>query len=185
MHVLTLGVITYNMAGMSTACDGLEIPGDLAKEARHAIAMAWAKVWTGVGAAVKPLGISPAQYDALRVLREAGKRGLRRGEVAERMVVRTPAGTRVLRQLEAAGLAARLAGDVDRRIVRSRITTQGLGAVARADREVAAQLYRRFAAFNRESLERLLRLLSRLQRSVAAEECMPDGPPTLDQGRRE
>lgn len=143
--------------------DEEEVGSGLTREAWQAVRVAWAKVRYAVGQAVEPIGISPAQYDALRVLREAGKPGLRRSEMAARLVTRVPAGTRILHQLEAAGLAVRVVGDADRRTVRSRITTQGLGTVAKADRAVAAQLYRQFAAFNRDSLELLLRLLSRLR----------------------
>jgi DNA-binding MarR family transcriptional regulator len=78
-------------------------------------------------------GVSQTQYNALRILRGAGKDGLPAGEIGARMVTRDPDITRLLDRLERDGLARRGADKSDRRIVRARITPKGLNLLARLD----------------------------------------------------
>src|SRR6202521_6230354 len=47
----------------------------------------------------KPHGLSPTQYNALRILRGAGPEGLACGEVGERMINRDPDITRLMDRL--------------------------------------------------------------------------------------
>src|SRR5579862_7012318 len=57
--------------------------------------------------ALKSADLSPTQYNALRILRGAGKEGLACNEVGERMVARDPDITRLLDRLEDRGLVQR------------------------------------------------------------------------------
>mgnify|MGYP002622256138 CR=1 FL=1 len=57
--------------------------------------------------AMKPWGITPTQYNVLRILRGAGDKGLCRHEIGDRMVTRVPDVTRLLDRMEAAGLIER------------------------------------------------------------------------------
>ncbi|MGE5850021.1 MAG: MarR family transcriptional regulator, partial [Candidatus Methylomirabilota bacterium] len=50
----------------------------------------------GVAAALKPAGLSPAQYNVLRILRGAGPDGLACREIGERMITKDPDITRLL-----------------------------------------------------------------------------------------
>src|SRR5436853_5453131 len=49
-----------------------------------------------VGDVVEPLGITPQQYNVLRILRGAGDAGLPTLEIAQRMIEQTPGITRLL-----------------------------------------------------------------------------------------
>src|SRR3954465_9448055 len=75
--------------------------------------------------ALKPFGITPTQYNALRILRGAGKDGLCRNEVRERLISQVPDVTRLLDRLEEMKLIDRERSSEDRRLVTTRITTKG------------------------------------------------------------
>ena len=59
---------------------------------------------------LKPHGLSPTQYNALRILRGAKDEGRSRSEIAERMVNRDPDITRLVDRLERRGLVVRSGG---------------------------------------------------------------------------
>jgi DNA-binding MarR family transcriptional regulator len=79
----------------------------------------------GLEAGLKPAGLSPNQYNVLRILRGAGAEGLACGGIAERMVTRDPDMTRLLDRLEARGLVMRARDRADRRVITVRITPEG------------------------------------------------------------
>lgn len=87
----------------------------------------------GFGALLKERGISPPQYNVLRILRGAGESGLPCGEIANRMVTRDPDVTRLLDRLEQRGLIARGRTPGDRRVVSTRITEAGLSLLDELD----------------------------------------------------
>ena len=90
---------------------------------------------------LKPHGLSPTQYNALRILRGAGAgccdgghhdpaaKGIACREIGDRMITRDPDLTRLLDRLEARGLIARARDSSDRRVVTTRITASGFGAL--------------------------------------------------------
>ena len=82
---------------------------------------------------LKPVGLSPTQYNVLRILRATGPKGLACGEVAERMITRDPDVTRLLDRLEKRGLVGRRREDHDRRVILTRITPQGLEILHKLD----------------------------------------------------
>jgi DNA-binding MarR family transcriptional regulator len=96
----------------------------------------------GVVEILKPFGITPTQYNVLRILRGAGREGLCRNAVRDRLVARVPDATRLLDRLAEAGLVARDRDMADRRYVTTRITPAGLDLLARLDQPIA-QLHRR------------------------------------------
>ncbi|MBZ5539804.1 MAG: MarR family transcriptional regulator [Acidobacteriia bacterium] len=96
----------------------------------------------GVERLLKPHGLSPAQYNVLRILRGAGPEGLSCREVAARMVTRDPDMTRLLDRLEKQGLLSRERRKDDRRVVTTRITPQGLELLQRLDQPLR-ELHRR------------------------------------------
>lgn len=75
---------------------------------------------------LRPYGITPTQYNVLRILRGAGAEGLPRCEVQARMVSPVADTTRLLDRLERMGFVARTRSTEDRRVVTSRITPRGL-----------------------------------------------------------
>jgi DNA-binding MarR family transcriptional regulator len=85
---------------------------------------------------LKPHGLSPTQYNALRILRGAGDGGRSCSEIAERMINRDPDITRLLDRLERRGLVARRREGQDRRVIITRITPTGLELLHGLDRPI-------------------------------------------------
>lgn len=73
----------------------------------------------------KPFGISPQQYNILRILRGAGE-PLKVQVIKERMLERSPNATRLMDKLCSKNLIDRLACPEDRRVVHIEITKGGL-----------------------------------------------------------
>jgi DNA-binding MarR family transcriptional regulator len=80
----------------------------------------------------KPFGLSPQQYNILRILRGARKR-MSMHQVKSRMIDRAPNATRLTDKLIAKGLVERERCDEDRRVVYVRISQKGLDLLARID----------------------------------------------------
>jgi DNA-binding MarR family transcriptional regulator len=107
----------------------------------------------------KQYGLSPTQYNALRILRGAGPEGLACREVGERMINRDPDITRLLDRLERRGLIQRSREQKDRRVIKTRITLAGLDLLKSLNRKVAEFHRQLLGHLGRERLESLVRLL--------------------------
>jgi len=81
----------------------------------------------------RPFGITPSQYNVLRILRGAGIDGLCRNEISERMVTATPDMTRLLDRMEKAGWVTRERAEGDRRQVSTHISKSGMELLARLE----------------------------------------------------
>ncbi|MBZ5538812.1 MAG: MarR family transcriptional regulator [Acidobacteriia bacterium] len=116
-------------------------------------------------AVLKPAGLSPTQYNVLRILRGAGPAGLACRKIAQRMVTRDPDITRLLDRLEAHGWVTRTRGKADRRVITARITRAGLRLLKTLD-EPVAHMHRQQAGHvpNRE-LRALIELLEQVRSS--------------------
>jgi DNA-binding MarR family transcriptional regulator len=108
---------------------------------------------------LKPHGLTPTQYNVLRILRGAGADGLCRSEVTERMLTPVPDATRLLDRLEQAGLVARDRNTDDRRFVTARITKLGLRKLSELDDPVARMHDELLGHMAEEDLRRLADLL--------------------------
>lgn len=73
----------------------------------------------------KPFGISPQQYNILRILRGADK-ALKVQTIKERMIDRAPNATRLMDKLCAKDLIERIPCPDDRRVVHIEITNKGM-----------------------------------------------------------
>jgi MarR family transcriptional regulator, 2-MHQ and catechol-resistance regulon repressor len=82
----------------------------------------------------KPYGISPQQYNILRILRGAKDR-VNMHCVKERMIDRAPNATRLTDKLIAKGLVERERCEDDRRVVYVRISQKGLELLDTMDRK--------------------------------------------------
>ncbi len=118
-------------------------------------------------ALLEPEGVSPAQYNVLRILRGAGDQGLPTLSIRDRMVDPSAAITRLVDKLHRAGLIVRGRGDGDRRQVVCRINEGGLALLERLDPAVAQAEEAIVAAVSEAELEQLSLLLTRLRRNVA------------------
>jgi len=109
---------------------------------------------------LKPYGISPTQYNALRILRGAGKQGWACSEIAERMINRDPDITRLLDRLERRGLVERSRDKKDRRVITARITSAGLELLSTLDRPVEEFHKKVLGHMRGHGLETLIKLLA-------------------------
>ena len=107
--------------------------------------------------------LSPTQYNVLRILRGAPE-GLPCGEIGQRMITRDPDITRLLDRLEKRGLIARWRDSKDRRMVRARITPEGLKMLDRLDGPMQEGHRRQLGHLGRERLKALCELLRTARR---------------------
>ena len=112
-----------------------------------------------------PHGVSPEQYNVLRILRGAGRAGHPTLEIARRMISRSPNVTRLIDKLVAGGLAGREPGTRDRRQAFVHITPAGRRQLETLDRAVE-RARERLSLTDREATT-LVRLLDKVREGVA------------------
>jgi len=113
----------------------------------------------GVEETLKPAALSHTQYNALRILRGAGLKGLACREVADRMLTRDPDITRLLDRLEARGLVTRSRERLDRRVITVRITEKGLKLLEKLDQPILELHWRQLRHLGARRLRSLMSLL--------------------------
>lgn len=114
-------------------------------------------------------GLTPSQYNVLRILRGEGK-PLPVLEIASRTITVVPGITGLVDRLERAGLVRRERCPDDRRVVRVAITAKALGVLERLD-PLLADLHRGLMrGLGRGEQRELVRLLESLRASWTDEE---------------
>ena len=108
---------------------------------------------------LKPHELSPTQYNALRILRGAGPKGLPCSQIGERMINRDPDITRLLNRLEGRGLVERGRDNEDRRVITVRATRGALELLRSLDRPVEEFQRRLLGHLGERRLRMLIRLL--------------------------
>ena len=104
-------------------------------------------------------GLSPSQYNVLRILRAAGRGGLSCTEIGARMVTRDSDLTRLMSGLARAGLVVRGTDSNDRRRTTNRITAAGRALLRRLDPAVADAAKQSLGSLGRTRLIALRDLL--------------------------
>lgn len=112
---------------------------------------------------LKPQGLTGTQYNVLRILRGAGPQGLACREIGERMISHDPDMTRLLDRMEKRGLITRERQSEDRRVVKTRITTAGLGLLKSFDQPVRKLHKRQFRHMRAPRLKTLATLLDEVR----------------------
>lgn len=125
---------------------------------------------------LKPAGLTPGQYNVLRILRGAGPRGLACGAIAERMLTRHPDITRLLDRLDARGLVTRARGARDRRVVLTRITMAGRKVLRELDEPVVRLHRGQLRHMGRRKLRQLIRLLEQARAAPGSPAARPLDP---------
>lgn len=115
---------------------------------------------------LRPYGVSPPQYNVLRILRGAGEKGLGRNEIRDRLLSRMPDVTRLLARLEEAGLIVRERSSEDRRYVPTRLTPAGLELVNRLDGPMAQTQREHFVGLDAAQLQALCDLLTHIRSNL-------------------
>jgi DNA-binding MarR family transcriptional regulator len=111
---------------------------------------------------LKPHGLSPTQFNALRILRGAGEAGLACSEIGERMINHDPDITRLMDRLEKRGLVQRRREKDDRRVITAHITPAGLDMLKTIDRPLEEFHRQIMAAVSETKLQTLIRLLEKV-----------------------
>lgn len=114
------------------------------------------------GQVLKPYGLTGTQYNVLRILRGSPD-GLCRNELGARLLRQVPDVTRLLDRLMDMGLIARERTDEDRRLVRTRITKDGLALLGRLDDVIRGEHRRRLAHIPQGKLRELAGLLEQVR----------------------
>ena len=117
---------------------------------------------------VEPSGLSWAQYNALRIVRGAGRAGIPTLAIRERMIDEGTTITRLLDKLEAAGLISRERSEPDRRQVMCHVTELGRRLLNQLDPKVDALDEAAVGFLAPGRLETLVRTLDEIRRANAA-----------------
>lgn len=112
-----------------------------------------------VARVLKPYGITPVQYNVLRILRGAGGEGLPCGEIADRMITQAPDITRLLDRMNKLGLLERKRQELDRRVVVVHISGKGLELVNSLDTIIQDHNQSMLHHFTKAQLTALIDLL--------------------------
>ena len=120
----------------------------------------------GPSQALKTEDLSSTQYNVLRILRGAPE-GLPCGEIGNRMITRDPDITRLLDRLEKRHFISRSRESKDRRMVLTRITSEGLKVLSRLDEPVQVAHRRQLGHLGRERLLELSELLRECRSQVS------------------
>lgn len=112
---------------------------------------------------IKSSGLTSAQYNVLRILRGAEPHGLPCRGIGDRMISHDPDITRLLDRMEKRKLISRERQTDDRRVVRTRVTRQGLDLLKPLDEPVHELHRRQFHCLPNAKLKTLLDLLEQIR----------------------
>jgi len=119
---------------------------------------------------LKEFGLSPTQYNVLRILRGAGKDGLTCTQIGERMINRDPDITRLLYRMEARGWVRRERQTADRRVILARISANGLKLVDSIDKPLQRMHAETMGRLGATKLRALIKVLDEARRAAVPEE---------------
>jgi DNA-binding MarR family transcriptional regulator len=108
---------------------------------------------------IKAAGLTPTQYNVLRILRGAEPQGLPCRVIGDRMISRDPDMTRLLDRLENQGYITRERQTDDRRVIKTRITAKGLKQLKKLDQPVHEVHHSQFRHMTSARLKQLAELL--------------------------
>jgi len=108
---------------------------------------------------LRSYGLSPTQYNVLRLLRGAAPTGLCQYEIRDRLVAQVPDVPRILERMEKAGWIVRIRGEQDRRMVVASVTDSGLKLLADLDGPMEAWMNGLFETLSEPEIRRLNDLL--------------------------
>ncbi len=103
----------------------------------------------------KKFGVSPQQYNILRILKGAGE-PLKVQVIKNRMIDRSPNATRLMDKLYAKSLINRLPSFIDRRVVHIEIKKEGLELLKRIDLDFKDDLLKKLTLKEAKQLSDLL-----------------------------
>lgn len=117
----------------------------------------------------RQFGLTPSQYNVLRILRGAGQ-PLPILEIAERTVTVVPGITGLVDRLEKAGLVRRERCAEDRRVIYVALTDKAAKTLAKIDRPLVEMHRRLMRHLSRKELTQLIGLLEKVRGGLPVEE---------------
>ena len=114
-------------------------------------------------ATMAPYGITPAQYNVLRILRGSHPKTLTCSALGQRLLDRTPDVTRLLNRLDRRGFIRRARAEHDRRVVEVGITDEGRALLSRMDADIEAVEQRLMHHLSPDEHRHLSHLLDRIR----------------------
>lgn len=111
---------------------------------------------------LKPYGISPQQYNVLRILRGSFPNALRLGDISERMIDKNSNATRLVEKLRLKNFVKREVCAHSRRQVDIWITQDGLLLLEKIDKSMS-EWQDEFKNLSKSEIERLNSLLDKLR----------------------
>jgi DNA-binding MarR family transcriptional regulator len=115
-----------------------------------------------------PFGLTPAQYNVLRILRGSRGETMTCSEIGHRLLDRTPDVTRLLDRLERAGMVGRCRSTNDRRVVEVAITDDGLAVLEKMQPVVDGLLQQLTRHLSDEENRQISALMERLRTDQSA-----------------
>lgn len=122
----------------------------------------------GVGEMLREYGVTPTQYNVLRILRGAGEAGLGRNEVRDRLVAQVPDATRLLDRMLELGLVSRERDAADGRRTTTRITRKGRTLLERIDAPMIEEHRKQLGHLSRQEQRTLIGLLEKVRHNREA-----------------
>lgn len=116
---------------------------------------------------IKSHGLTATQYNVLRILRGAGPDGLPCQRIGDRMISRDPDMTRLLDRMEKRTLITRERQTMDRRVIKTRITSAGLEILKSLDAPVDELHKRQFRCISAAKLKALAEAIEEAFPTVA------------------
>ena len=120
---------------------------------------------------LKANGLTGAQYNVLRILRGAEPEGLGCSGIGDRMISHDPDMTRLLDRMEKRGLITRKRQQDDRRVVKTRITPEGLTTLRKLDQPIRELHKRQFHHLSATQLKSLIDTLDQILSAKNPEGC--------------
>jgi DNA-binding MarR family transcriptional regulator len=140
--------------------EAMGISDSLEEEVLITLVQAAAQASTRSNALATEAGLSPSQYNVLRILRTADEAGLTCSAIGSRMVTRDSDLTRLLGGLARKGLLTRSRSPEDARRSINRLTVRGHRLLEQLEPRVTEAARASFAHLRREDLRALRRLLA-------------------------
>ena len=113
-------------------------------------------------ARLKPLGITPEQFNVLRILRGSHPKPLMLADITCRMIDKSSNATRLVEKLRQKGLLKREICESNRRQVDISITDKGLAILRKVDADAAAWI-EKLKGVNKHEAQELNRILDKLR----------------------
>ena len=96
------------------------------------------RIWRAIEAGLAPLNVSMAEYGVLALLGEAGRKGMRMSDLAQRSLMTSGGFTRLADRLERRGLIERRRSADDGRGFEAVLTREGKALLRKAWRQITA-----------------------------------------------